>query len=119
MRVRAAPTALLAAAGLLALACGSGSASTDPAAARRPHAVLHPASTEPLRLRGTGFHARERVRVTLTPSAAARVTRHVRASRAGTFELSFGLVDACGGYEARALGSHGSRASMQFSTFAC
>jgi hypothetical protein len=113
------PTALLAAAGLLAVACGDGSASTDPASALKGRPVLSLASTQPLRLRGTGFHAHERVRLTVTPSTAGPVTRHVRASRTGRFEVSFGAVDACGGFEATASGSRGSRASMQFSTFAC
>jgi hypothetical protein len=114
-----APTALLAAAGLLAVACGDGGASTDPASALKGRAVLHPASVQPLRLRGTGFRARERVRVTVTPSTTGAVTRRVRASRTGSFEVGFGATDACGGFEATAAGSHGSRASIQFSSLTC
>ena len=48
------------------------------------------------------------------PRHAARAYRHP-----GRFEVSFGAVEACGGFEATASGSRGSRASIQFSTLAC
>jgi|1185.fasta_scaffold36635_2 hypothetical protein len=98
---------------LVAAACGDEGEAARPAAS---HATLRPASTTPLRLQGSGFHAGERVRVTVTPSTSDGVTRHVRAGRRGSFVVGFPGVDACGGLEGVARGSRGSHASFQFST---
>lgn len=83
------------------------------------HARLAPSGFAPFKVKGTGFHARERVRVTITPSTADRVTRRVRATRKGTFAVSFPGVEACAGVSGAAAGSRGSRASFQFSALVC
>jgi hypothetical protein len=67
---------------LLAAACGDDAPEAQPTAS---HAVLRPATITPLRLQGTGFHAGERVRVTVTPSASPPITRRARAGRHGSF----------------------------------
>jgi hypothetical protein len=117
---------LLAAAALLtalALAGGPGSAPAAggqgaQAAKRRAHLV--PIATgDPFRVRGSGFRARERVRVTVTPTGQSAVTRRIRATGRGTFVLAFAGIDACGGIEGVAAGTRGSRASFQFSSFTC
>jgi hypothetical protein len=90
-------------------------AATPPALARPP-AKLLPARMSPLELEGTGFHRRERVRVTVTPIGGAPASKRVRADRHGAFHVEFGHVDRCGGIEAVAAGRRGSRASFVFST---
>jgi hypothetical protein len=98
---------------LVAAACGGDAPEARPTAF---HAVLRPASITPLRLQGTGFHAGERVRVTVTPSTGEGVTHRARAGRHGSFVVGFPGIDACGGLEGVAHGSRGSQASFQFST---
>jgi hypothetical protein len=96
-------------------ACADGAA--DPGSARSSRrAEIVPASTSPLRIKGTGFAPRERVRVTVTPSAGEARSRHVRAGRHGGFVVAFPHVDADGGLEAVAAGSAGGHASFQYST---
>jgi hypothetical protein len=112
---------------LLALTagCGGGQAqpadatpAAAPAAANR--ARLAPTSTQPFRVRGTGFKPRERVRVTIEQTnAMGGITRRIRATGRGTFVLNFGGVQACQGVAGRAVGSRGSRASFQFSSIRC
>jgi hypothetical protein len=99
----------LAAAALVAAAIGGSS----------HDARLTPSNVEPFRVKGTGFRAHERVRVTVTPSTADRITRRVRATGRGTFALSFPGVEACAGVEGVATGSRGSHASFQFSALIC
>jgi hypothetical protein len=82
--------------------------------AARP--LLLPDSTVPLRLRGTGFRARERVRVTVTPTVGAPLGRRVRATGRGTFVLTLPALDAAGGIEGVAAGGRGSHASFQLSS---
>jgi hypothetical protein len=98
---------------LLAAACGGEASDAQPAATR---AVLQLATITPLRLQGTGFHAGERVRVTVTPTTGEGVTRRARAGRRGSFTIGFPGIDSCGGLEAVAHGNRGTRASFQFST---
>jgi hypothetical protein len=98
---------------LLAAACGDDAPEARPTAS---HAVLRPATITPLRLQGTGFHAGERVRVTVTPSTGEGVTRRARAGRHGSFTIGFPGIDPCGGLDGVARGNRGSRASFQFST---
>lgn len=100
---------------LLAAACGD-DARPAQSAASKPRPILLPAGTSPVRVKGSGFHAGESVRVTVTTSAGEGITHRVRVGRGGTFALGFSGVDACGGYEAVARGSRGSRASFQFSS---
>jgi hypothetical protein len=107
-------------------ACGGGGDDADAtpaqtsgaAAARR--ATLLPMTGDPFKVRGSGFRARERVRVTVTPSTSERgIIRRVRATGRGTFVVAISGIEACGGVEGRATGSRGSRASFQFSSFTC
>jgi hypothetical protein len=73
----------------------------------------------PLTLIGNAFGKRERVRVTITPTSSAPVTKRLRAKRTGTFLVRFPGVETCSGFEAVAIGRRGSRASFQFSTVGC
>jgi hypothetical protein len=91
----------------------------SPAAAKR-RAVLMPVSTgDPFKVRGSGFHARERVRVTLTQSNGSPRVRRIRATGRGTFTLAFPAIQACQGVEGVAAGSRGSHASFQYSSLSC
>ncbi len=76
------------------------------------------ADADPVRLAGAGFASRERVRVKVMSGDVQR-TRRVRARRSGRFRVTFRAVRACDGFEARATGSRGSRASMSFAAFSC
>jgi hypothetical protein len=59
------------------------------------------------------------VRVVVTPTGRAGITRRVRATGRGTFVLAYAGIEACGGVEGVAAGSRGSHASFQFSSFTC
>ena len=89
------------------------------AAAPHHQARLAPSSFDPLQVRGTGFRAYERVRVTVTPSAGDAISHRVRATRRGGFVVSFAGIEACGGIEGVAAGSRGSHASFQSSSLTC
>jgi hypothetical protein len=67
----------------------------------------------PLKLRGRGFLARERVRITV--SAPIRKTKRVTASVRGSFVVTFEdvVVDRCHRLIASAVGNGGSRASAK------
>jgi len=112
----------------LAATAGAGTgagpgAAPDPsgqgAPAARHRATLMPVSSDPFRVRGTGFRARERVRVTVTPTGGDAMVRRIRATGRGTFVLGFSGVRACAGVEGVAAGSRGSHASFQYSSFTC
>jgi hypothetical protein len=92
-------------------------AATAGAAVRSP--TLRIANVKPLVVRGSGFHARERVRVVVT-SASNRWTRRVTATASGTVAASFGSlpVNRCS-LVAKAFGSGGSRASTKPAEPAC
>jgi hypothetical protein len=108
----------------LALAAGAGAgsgAAPDPsghgsAPAARHRATLMPVVGDPFKVRGSGFRARERVRVTVTPTGGERTIRRIRATGRGTFVLAFSGIRPCGGVEGVAAGSRGSHASFQFSS---
>ncbi len=70
-------------------------------------------SLPPFVVRGAGFHAQERVTVTVLWNG--RHSRIVRASAAGAFSAAFPgvVVDRCGGYFVRAVGDAGSRAVLR------
>jgi hypothetical protein len=110
---------------LVALGVGVavGSSDREPApstqAAAKRRALLMPSGTDPFRVRGSGFRARESVRVTVTPTGGAGIARRVRANGRGTFTVAFARVDSCGGVHGVATGSRGSHASFQFSTIMC
>jgi hypothetical protein len=109
---------VLLAAIVAALAVGGSGAGTQPeGSAERP--TLTPRTLDPLQLQGRGFEARERVRVTVTPSSGEALTKRVRAKRGGSFSVRFDGVQACNGFEGVAVGRRGSRASMQFSALIC
>jgi hypothetical protein len=76
-------------------------------------ATLQLVDRTPLKLRGKGFIARERVRVTV--SVRGRTAKRVIASPAGAFVVVFRdvSVDRCSGLRAVANGSQGSRASLK------
>jgi len=103
---------------------GAGAGATpDPSGhggqAARHRATLMPVVGDLFKVRGAGFHARERVRVTVTPTAGGAIVRRVRATGRGTFALAFAGVEACGGVGGVAAGSRGSHASFQFSSLTC
>ena len=94
-----------------------GPASTAPAA--KP--TLRLVAKSPAKLRGTGFKARERVRVTLVVDETSRV-RTVRATTAGAFTATFegmAATDPCSAIGARAVGSRGSRAALKLPQRMC
>ena len=79
-----------------------------------PRARLSFIQRSPLKVRGAGFHRRERVRVVARVGAGAPLTRHVRARRSGSFVVSFSGQSAapCGLLIVRATGAQGSRAAI-------
>ncbi len=83
------------------------------------HARLVPSGLAPFKVKGTGFHARERVRLTVTPSMGDRIVRRVRATRGGTFVVSFPGVEPCAGVRGVATGTRGSHATFQDSSLVC
>jgi hypothetical protein len=109
---------LLVACSLALLAVAAMPAQAAPADAAR-QARLRLEKLAPLTVAGDGFAKRERVRVTITPSSSAPVTKRLRAKRAGTFLARFPGVETCGGFEAVAVGRRGGRASLQFSAVGC
>src|SRR4051795_9263996 len=86
----------------LVLAAAALGAGPDPALGRA--ATLVPAQVSPLKLKGSSFLRRERVRVTVTPTAGTAVVRRVRARADGSFVLAFPRVSTCGGFAATAVG---------------
>jgi hypothetical protein len=89
------------------------------AASGARHARLIATGFAPFKVKGTGFHVRERVRLTVTPSTGDRIVRRVRATRGGTFVVSFPGVESCAGVSGVATGNRGSHASFQFSSLVC
>jgi len=83
------------------------------------HARLTASGNDPLKVRGSGFHSHERVRLTITPMTAKRVVRYVRATKRGTFATSFSHMEACAGVTGVAAGNRGSHASFQLSSVLC
>jgi hypothetical protein len=83
-----------------------------PLVAGAASATLHPSlrmvRVTPPTFRGTGFHARERVTVSLTILHAPKL--HVRADAQGRFRVRLSAVPECGAWKLRAVGSQGSRA---------
>lgn len=112
-------TAAVVALGAVIAAGGSDREPAPAAQTAQRRALLVPAASDPFRVRGTGFRAHERVRVTVTPTGARGITRRVRASGHGTFTLAFAGVDSCAGMHGVATGTRGSHASFQFSAIMC
>ena len=107
MRVRLLAIALLAAA--LALPAWGRDAGRAPA--------LRIVDRTPLTVSGTGFGAREEVRLTLRTGRARAFARSTRADAAGAFRAAFGVlvaVEPCrGALVVTATGSRGSRATVR------
>ncbi len=97
-----------------ALVAGSALASAENDL-RAPRATLLPTSLQPLKLRGTRFVPRERIRVTVS-SSHGTMSAKLSARTDGTFVVSFPGFDLCNGVSAAASGDRGSRASFQLSS---
>ncbi len=89
---------------------------SSPATAR--HARLLPTRMDPLRVKGTGFVPKERVRLEVVRDMGSSA-RSVTASTSGTFVVTFSRLSACDATTVTAVGSHGSRASFTFSQIVC
>ena len=80
------------------------------------HAKVRVVTLSPLAVRGTGFKAHERVRVTASPGG----TRRVRARGDGSFRVAFSMpADRCAGLSVSAVGARGDRASLKLPQMAC
>jgi len=77
-------------------------------AGARLHPSLHALRLTPPTFRGTGFHPRERVNVSL--GIRHETTIQVRADASGRFRVKFAAVPRCDAWTVRAVGSRGSRA---------
>ena len=96
---------------LAALAVGSASAADTVAERQAKLAVV---KGKPLALRGTGFEARENVRLTLL-AGIKRNVRRATASPTGSFKVAIApSADRCSLLIAHAVGTRGSRASVRF-----
>jgi len=95
---------------VVAVVLGSGSSADTKASAGR--ARLIPISQDPLRVKGTRFQPRERVKLTVVGTA---VRRRATASSRGSFVVAFPGLDTCNGVTVKATGSRGSRAAFNLS----
>ena len=94
----------------------AGSVASTGEGALRP--TLRLMDKQPLKLRGTSFKPRERVRVTVE-TAGERQSRTLTASATGAFVAAFTVrFDPCN-FEAWATGSRGSRASHKLPQRLC
>jgi hypothetical protein len=100
---------------------GATSSSSVPTAPPRPaplvssRAVLSVTVMKPLVVVGKGFRRQERVQVT-----AVGIVRRTRASNSGTFTVRFpNRTNGCAVGTITAVGSRGSRASLNFSNILC
>jgi hypothetical protein len=98
---------------VLTLAVFAASSGSLAAASGSQRARLTASGIETLKVRGSGFHANERVRLTITPSSMHRIVRHIRATRGGTSVASPTNVRACAGVTGVATGRRGSHACRQ------
>jgi hypothetical protein len=83
-------------------------------AAPRP-AIKLLSETDPMIVKGTGFRAKERVRITVTVKTPASTwRRNAVATRTGAFRATIGLVQVgrCG-FNIRATGARGSVATLK------
>jgi hypothetical protein len=108
MRIRAIAIGAVVAAAIALLLAGLGAGSTS-----KRHASLRLLESTPLQVGGSGFAARERVRV-MASAAKVSVTKRVRASRRGAFKVAFSFsAGHCTGLRVVAVGSAGSRATLK------
>jgi hypothetical protein len=96
---------------LLAVAAAVAPAASSSQAVTRPQLRL--TATSPIVVRGSGFHAGERVR--LVVRAPALVIRRVTAGTGGAFTMRVNAFagDVCAGLSVTATGDHGSRATYR------
>lgn len=95
---------------LVALALTGAAAATS-----SPPRLAISARTPTVVVRGTGFHANERVTVT-----AGTAVAHVRATRLGSFTVDTGVVlSRCTGLVIRAVGGAGSKVLLKLPLPAC
>ena len=96
---------------VMAVLAGAGPAAHVSARARP---ALRLVTLSPVSVHGSGFGARERVRVRLRAHDTLNATRHVRATRRGGFTVSFArvLVDRCSGFSVTAVGRSGRKATL-------
>jgi hypothetical protein len=82
-------------------------------AAAKPRLTL--VRSQPLTVRGRGFHRHERVRVVVRQNSRVTVVHRLRAGRRGRFTTTFGGVglDRCGSFSVTAFGRAGSRAMLK------
>jgi hypothetical protein len=97
---------------VLALLAGAGPVAHVSA---RTRPALRLVAVSPVRVHGSGFHARERVRVRLEAGGARTVTRRVRATRRGGFTAGFAriLIDRCSAFSITAVGRSGLVATLR------
>jgi hypothetical protein len=99
-------------AGVIAVAAAGGAPDVG-ARPAHPSPSLRLIATAPLRIHGSGFRARERVRLRLRMSGAPPTTRRVRAGRHGSFTTVFtSAVDRCSAFSVIAVGRSGRRARL-------
>jgi hypothetical protein len=105
---------------LACLIAAAASAAAVQAAATRP--TLRLVEKAPLTLRGSGFQAGERVRVTVAVDGPRR-TRSTRASRTGAFTVELPAIvvyDPClSSLVATAVGARGDSATLKYPQRAC
>jgi hypothetical protein len=90
-----------------------------PAGGGTARPVLRPLSLQPLAVQGLRFRANERVTLLLASEGVAS-KRIVRAGVRGRFTVRYALrVDRCTSYTVQAIGSRGSRATLQGDALDC
>ena len=106
----------------LLAACAGTAALLAPAAAARPAPALRLVATDPVTVRGTHFHARESVRVTVRTADLTRI-RRVRATATGSFTARFTApvgYDPCADtLRVYATGARGDAAGLKLPQRAC
>ncbi len=87
----------------------------------RSRPALRLVTLSPMSVHGSGFGARERVRVRLWTHDELTATRHVRATRRGGFTVSFArvLIDRCSAFNVTAVGRSGRTATLGRARFRC
>lgn len=99
---------------------GAATASTDAGAAKR--GLLRLVTAQPVVLKGSSFHARERVKVTIQV-AGRDLVRRVVATRAGSFRVALDdnvVLDRCNSsFAVRAVGGRGTQAFLKMPQLLC
>ena len=80
----------------------------------RSRPALRFVTLSPVSVHGSGFGARERVRVRLRAHDTFTAIRHVRATRRGGFTVTFArvLIDRCSAFSVTAVGRSGRTATL-------